>query len=135
MISVSTLILVTIFVLRHSIKILMLDAHRSQSLQGNPKIYIMMGFSIANLFLDLVNVANFAKAKHLFGYETNDQAPKGHTALSSDEDDHGDDDDNNTGERRPGTPQKHTGFSTDDDYEEDQEHTANLNMCSAYTVS
>ena len=136
MISVSTLIVVTIFVLRHSIKVLILDAHRNESLQGNPNIHIMMYFSIANLFLDLINVANFAKAKHLFGYETNDQAPEGHTMLSSNEDDQHNDDnhnDSNNKHSHPRTPQKDDDDNYDD-YEEDQDHTANLNMCSAYTV-
>jgi len=82
LISVTTLIVVTAVVLHNSVRVLMLDAHRSRSQQGNPNILVMIYFSIANLGLDLLNVANFAKAKHLFGYETNDKPPEGHEALS-----------------------------------------------------
>ena len=127
--SVSTLIVVTAYVLNDSIRVLILDVHRSVSQQGNPNIHIMMYFSIANLGLDLINVANFAKAKHLFGYETSEHSPRqGHEALSMDV--HDDDEDTKNMYRR-------WTLSHEDleDCDEDQDHTANLNMCSAYTVS
>jgi len=159
LISVSTLIVVTIVVLRQSIRVLVLDAHRSISKQGNPNIRIMMYFSIANLALDLINVANFAKAKHLFGYETNNHLhDQGHAALASVSDDDDNDDTNNhdnkndTHDKGEGQFQqrplprlkiKHNNSvrakeeynDDDDDDEGDQDSEANLNMCSAYTVS
>ncbi|CAB9513063.1 expressed unknown protein [Seminavis robusta] len=136
LISVSTLLIVTGFVLHQSVRVLVLDVHRSIDKQGNPNIEIMMYFSIANLGLDLVNVANFAKAKHLFGYETNEyQPPQGHEALTTHED-------AETGKAAmyspSSTPDNHHNEnngdgSEDEEEQEDQDHTANLNMCSAYT--
>ena len=105
------------------IRVLILDVHRAVALQGNPNIHIMMYFSIANLGLDLVNVANFAAAKHLFGYETSEEAPQGHEVLSSTE-----------GEDENITPKSAPSYEDSDNGDEDQDHTANLNMCSAYTV-
>lgn len=127
--SVSTLIVVTAYVLNESIRVLVLDVNRSVDLQGVPNVHIMMYFSIANLGLDLVNVANFAKAKHLFGYETSEAGPQlGHEALATGGDDDEDIDVKDM-YRKPTPSQEDLG------YDEDQDHTANLNMCSAYTVS
>ena len=70
LISVTTLILVTIFVLRKAIRVLILDVHRDISKQGDPNINLMLFFSTLNLGLDLMNVFCFAKAKHLMGYDT-----------------------------------------------------------------
>lgn len=70
LISVSTLILVTVFVLRKAIRVLMLDVHRDVSLQGDPNLSLMLAFSTVNLLLDFLNVFCFAKAKHLMGYDT-----------------------------------------------------------------
>jgi Co/Zn/Cd efflux system component len=146
MISVSTLIVVTAFVSHKAIRILILDVHRSISLQGNPNIHIMKYFSIANLGLDLVNVLNFAKAKHLFGYETNDTPRQGHEALQDHSQGdhhicHSSSDDNNltnlyspTNKGPPCHQNSMDESEDDDDDDEDQDHTANLNMCSAYTV-
>lgn len=127
--SVSTLIVVTAFVLRQAIHVLILDRHRAIALQANPNIQVMMSFSIANLGLDLVNVANFAKAKHLFGYETSEET-QGHEALPST------DAEENAGKDSTYHTTKRTPSHDDlDGCDEDQDHTANLNMCSAYTVS
>lgn len=68
LISVVTLVIVIILVLRRSIRILILDQHRSRDQQGNPNVGLMMIFSILNLFLDALNVFCFAQAKHLTGF-------------------------------------------------------------------
>mmetsp|Transcript_19135 Transcript_19135/g.28337 ORF Transcript_19135/g.28337 Transcript_19135/m.28337 type:complete len:467 (-) Transcript_19135:373-1773(-) len=69
-VSVTTLVIVTTFVLKESITVLQLDTHRSRSEQGDPNVNLMLAFSCANLFLDLFNVCCFAGAQRLFGYET-----------------------------------------------------------------
>jgi len=70
LVSVTTLIIVTAFVLRKAIRILMLDVHRDVSLQGDPNLSLMLAFSTVNLGLDFVNVFCFARAKHLMGFDT-----------------------------------------------------------------
>jgi len=70
LISVSTLIIVTAFVMRKAIKVLLLDMHRKRSEQQIPNINLMLGFSVFNLGLDFLNVFCFAKAKHLLGFQT-----------------------------------------------------------------
>ncbi|KAG7363163.1 cation efflux protein [Nitzschia inconspicua] len=70
LISVSTLIVVTIIVLKQSIKVLILDTQRDQSEQSDPNVRLMMLFSFLNLLLDVVNVGCFASAKHALGYNT-----------------------------------------------------------------
>jgi Co/Zn/Cd efflux system component len=68
LVSVATLIVVIVLVLRRSIHILILDRHRSRDQQGNPNVGLMMIFSVLNLFLDGLNVACFARANHLAGF-------------------------------------------------------------------
>ncbi|KAG7341994.1 cation efflux protein [Nitzschia inconspicua] len=70
LISVSTLIVVTIIVLKQSIKVLILDTQRDRSEQSDPNVQLMMLFSFLNLLLDVVNVGCFASAKHALGYNT-----------------------------------------------------------------
>lgn len=70
LISVTTLIAVTVVVLRQAIKVLRLDIKRSEADQSHPNVRLMMIFSIINLVLDFVNVFYFAKANHLQGFET-----------------------------------------------------------------
>ena len=70
LISVSTLLVVTGFVLKSSIRMLVLDSQRDPSQQANPNINLMMLFSILNLVLDILNVGCFARAKHALGYKT-----------------------------------------------------------------
>lgn len=70
LISVATLIVVTIFVLKESIGVLVLDAQRDRSEQSDPNVRLMMLFSCLNLLLDVVNVGCFASAKHALGYNT-----------------------------------------------------------------
>jgi len=69
-ISVITLLCVTAIVLKGSIAVLQLGAHRDRSDQGDPNVTLMLIFSCINLLLDIVNVFCFARAKRLFGYET-----------------------------------------------------------------
>jgi Co/Zn/Cd efflux system component len=69
-ISVATLLCVTAFVLHSSLRMILLDAHRARSEQGDPNLLLMLVFSCANLVLDLVNVFCFARAKRLCGYAT-----------------------------------------------------------------
>ena len=72
LISVSTLIVVTIFVLKKSIRILILDSRRNPSEQQTPNVDLMLAFSVLNLVLDVVNVGCFASADHALGYSTTD---------------------------------------------------------------
>jgi Co/Zn/Cd efflux system component len=145
-VSVSTLLIVTVIVLRKSVKVLVLDFHRNKSDQKNPSVNIMLIFSALNLLLDILNVFCFAKAKHLLGFTTV-------------EENHADDDDGEL--RQQGRPNirvtnrsyavvggKHDhagdekGEGTCDQslepedflhsFQAHDEH-ANLNMCSAYT--
>ena len=69
-ISVTTLLCVTGFVLHGSLRMILLDAHRARSEQGNPNLLLMLVFSCLNLVLDLVNVFCFARANRLWGYAT-----------------------------------------------------------------
>lgn len=71
-VSVSTLIVVTSFVLTDAIRTLALDAHRSIDKQSDPNVNLMFCFSMLNLMLDFINVFCFAKAKHALGYNTVD---------------------------------------------------------------
>ncbi len=183
LISVSTLITVTVFVLREAIRVLKLDVHRDVSLQGDPNLSLMLAFSTVNLGLDALNVFCFAKAKHLMGFETLEGHPGSPTTLrekyeaidatdlempihekissellnshgrqlhtnsnheESDQDDKviiGDDDDDWCSPDPPGLTGDEVQqssfelFDSSDSSDEDEKSVANLNMCSAYTVS
>lgn len=144
LVSVSTLLLVIGLVLRKAIRVLILDATRDVSLQADPNVNLMLLFSILNLFLDILNVFCFAKAKHALGYDTGvdhiDAPPiKDQLQLKSmqrllDDDETGD---------RQEEENLHSGNSESnrmepleiESDEQDHQHDANLNMCSAYTVS
>lgn len=107
LISVTTLIIVTIIVTRKAILVLLSETGSNAinaSLQQQPNVDIMLGFSAANLLLDFVNVFCFAKSKHLLGYDTNVEYD---TGINNEE---------------TNTLQKHS-----------HHQHANLNMCSAYT--
>jgi hypothetical protein len=69
-ISVTTLLCVTVVVLHGSLRMLLLDAHRDRSEQGDPNVTLMLTFSCINLVLDVVNVFCFARANRLCGYAT-----------------------------------------------------------------
>jgi Co/Zn/Cd efflux system component len=81
-ISVSTLIVVTIFITHKAIKMLSLDTHRSKSEQKLPNLQLMLTFSLINLGLDGLNVFCFARAKHLMGYSTT-PTTKNHDTITS----------------------------------------------------
>jgi len=70
LLSVSTLLIVTVLVLKESIHTLILDNQRDASLQSNPDVNLMVIFSFLNLLLDIVNVGCFAFARHALGYKT-----------------------------------------------------------------
>lgn len=137
LISVVTLVIVTAFVLRQAVKVLVLDAHRPKDQQHIPNVELMLAFSLLNLALDGLNVFCFAKAKHLMGYATVETSIAPHHEplealptlnVPSEElvvsrianhrtaENHGDDD--SCGEES-------------DQYHDDD--GTNLNMCSAYT--
>lgn len=126
--SVTILIVVTVFVLRNSIQTLVLDAHRKQSEQSIPNLELMMAFSTTNLLIDVFNVTCFARAKHLMGYNTTE---KPDTQEYGEVIDDGlylgvsDDDRNENGSLE----------ADDHEYSEEaeEEEKVNLNMCSAYT--
>lgn len=169
LISVTTLIVVTAFVLRHAIRVLILDVHRPVSLQGDPNLNLMLAFSTINLLLDFLNVFCFARAKHLLGFETHSLIETGEEYESLDTNDdmleatnmqlsngkHRDNGDNGMGKHDfdngeispsgsldpPGrvgyeVPHDQNGSFTEfSDEHDEKEEEANLNMCSAYTVS
>lgn len=158
LISVTTLIVVTVFVLRHAIRVLVLDVHRPVSLQGDPNINLMLFFSSVNLFLDFLNVFCFARAKHLLGFKTVEENPANastdHSYESVDTADELLEATNMqltanaskviqpVGNGMDGSPDPPGRKGLDirhmhvDDSSNDNEHEgANLNMCSAYTVS
>jgi Co/Zn/Cd efflux system component len=175
LVSVTSLIIVTAFVLRKAIRVLILDIHRDVSKQGDPNVNLMLIFSSANLGLDFVNVFCFARAKHLMGYDTHIEETNtnyknvdttdsgildrngihGGASSSSSQDEQHDHDHNghgrsssNNGTHENGdnatcTIQEHSNGVTPHlpdekqtyDDEQEEKDGANLNMCSAYTVS
>jgi hypothetical protein len=67
LISVTTLIIVNIFVTRKSI--IMIRNPVPILPADQPKLVVMFAFSTLNLVLDLINVTCFARANRLFGFE------------------------------------------------------------------
>lgn len=163
LLSVSTLLLVTVLVLKESVHTLILDRERDASLQSDPNVDLMVIFSFFNLLLDVVNVGCFASANHAFGYKTdtgtNDEigVDTGKIATTEairgthqrDHQHH----DNNDGDSdsEESTEMGDESFEKapldtertsrevhdyDDDFLRDNgDDSTNLNMCSAYTVS
>jgi Co/Zn/Cd efflux system component len=162
LISVATLIVVTIFVLRHAIRVLVLDVHRPVSMQGDPNINLMLFFSSLNLFLDFLNVFCFARANHLWGFKTVEENSASSAA------DHSYESVDTTDELLEATNMQLTANASkamiqasvgnggmdgspdppgrkgldilrhmhvDDSSHDEHDEGANLNMCSAYTVS
>ena len=78
LVSVTTLLIVTGFVLHTAIRVIILDSTRDPSLQADPNVHIMMMFSFCNLCLDGFNVFCFAKAKHALGYKTTEDDENDH---------------------------------------------------------
>jgi Co/Zn/Cd efflux system component len=160
LLSVSTLLVVTGFVLKKAIQVLILDAKRDVSEQADPNVELMMLFSCLNLLLDFLNVICFAKAKHALGFETNpdedqDDDRRQVTTMRSllddddlgsrdsddlsigsqddDEDEEDDDDEVASGKVKlePLEIEDSSNCVTSDHHGDEE---ANLNMCSAYTV-
>lgn len=158
LVSVTSLMIVMAFVLRKAIRVLILDIHRDKSKQGDPNVNLMLTFSSVNLGLDFVNVFCFARAKHLMGYdthieetkisyeyvETTDKGLDGnriHGAPQVERDrqrsngahENGDNVTYTIQEQSNGLPSRSVDEKQTDEQEEKE--GANLNMCSAYTVS
>lgn len=158
LISVTTLVSVTVVVLHQAIKLLILDSKRDASLQADPNLHLMIFFSFLNLFLDGLNVFCFAKAKHALGFKTKDDKD-GHqqrkqqqrqrlgsksttsSLIQNDELSEANSHDtvgSNDLENRDVTNNAMQPLEIEEitlvDSLDDEEH-ANLNMCSAYTVS
>jgi Co/Zn/Cd efflux system component len=72
-ISVTSLVIVTAFVTKKAIEVLVLDMHRPVSQQRRPNTNLMLAFSVFNLALDGLNMFCFAKAKHLLGFSTSEE--------------------------------------------------------------
>jgi hypothetical protein len=121
LISVITLLIVTVFVLRTSIRMLILDSKRDVSLQADPNVSLMMLFSFLNLLLDIVNVGCFACAKHAFGYKTsidnhNQTKNNDHDRnLTFDYNDDDDDNNNNHSYHDEGSNHHHHNNNNEDD--------------------
>jgi len=136
LISVTTLIAVTGYILSDALNTLM-----SSDDDDDPNTTIMAIFSTANLLLDLVNVFCFAKARKLLGFSVADM----HTSVDGLYDHHYsreidgiDPDDNDLGggggEKDIQHEQQTLAMPDDDEsYVGGVEDSANLNMCSAYT--
>lgn len=165
LLSVATLMVVTVLVLKESIHTLILDSERDASLQSDPNVDLMVIFSFFNLLLDVVNVGCFASANHALGYKTdtgeNDQADvdTGNTTTTEaiqetchrfERDNPGADndidgieicDDNseeiemNEFDTEAASREPHDCDDRFKDDITDDSTKTNLNMCSAYTVS
>lgn len=70
LISVTTLIIVTIWIIDGSVHVLL---HGVDPNAHEPNIKIIMGFSCFNLLLDFFNVFCFARARHMLGYDIIDE--------------------------------------------------------------
>jgi len=140
-ISVSTLLVVTVLVLKESIHTLILDRTRDSSEQSDPNVNLMVMFSFFNLLLDLVNVGCFASASHALGYKTNPE-----TSNNTNDDDGittdkianiSSADDNceeiNSDEIDTKTSSLELHDNDDRFIGDDHDESTNLNMCSAYT--
>lgn len=133
-ISVSTLLVVTIFALRDSVRVLLGTEPTDPA--DSPDINIMLLFSALNLGLDVVNVMCFARVEQAVGLKAAGEIAEAHhhprmehhdipsetTPLKATSQAH----------RRAAETDSETHFS--DDASSDSEGL-NLNMCSAWTVS
>mmetsp|Transcript_10 Transcript_10/g.23 ORF Transcript_10/g.23 Transcript_10/m.23 type:complete len:398 (+) Transcript_10:152-1345(+) len=71
LVSVTTLLVLTIIVLKKAVYSLILDFQGDEHLGPDPDVNLMALFSVINLVLDAVNVGYFASANHALGYKTN----------------------------------------------------------------
>ena len=136
LLSVTTLLFVTVIVTYQAVLVLM-GLHNPARSAQQPNLHLMMGFSIFNLGLDGLNVFCFARAKHLFGYETMTKekqqqqqsteigaSPRGYALATEDT--------SSSEHNSSHLPSSRDDSENDDTDEDDDDHT-NLNMCSAYT--
>jgi len=148
--SVSILMVVIGFVLQNSVHTLVLDAHRSEKEQARPNLILMTTFSSLNLLVDVVNVTCFARAKHLMGYNTNDNMEK-KGAQEYDVIDNSDEIEGDNGalfevhgsipvengsdvqQQLDDSSNSITSNEHVESEENDEDERMNLNMCSAYT--
>lgn len=161
LLSVSTLLVVTVLVLKESIHTLILDRERDASLQSDPNVDLMVIFSFFNLLLDVVNIGCFASANHALGYKTETgtsdeigvdtgkiattEAIRGTYQRDQQHRDKNDcDSDSEETTETDDEPLEKAPIDTErtsrevDDYDDDfirdnGDDSTNLNMCSAYT--
>lgn len=140
-ISVTTLLVVTIFALRGSIRILFRN-HGQVPLGNPPDINIMMLFSALNLVLDAVNVMCFARADQAVGLHATTEIAGAHHHLEG-EHDHGGGPTESTPLTAAASLSNSPTYRTDEidssmtDLTDDRSKESeglNLNMCSAWTV-
>lgn len=136
LISVTTLLVVTIFSLKQAVEVLV----ENEPLDNPPDVILMLVFSGLNLLLDAVNVRCFASAEdHFVGipsafYQDGDHTEKTQTELTGLLDKSDDDGKLSTyarlsqGDVSPGGSEH-----GDDDERSSSSHPINLNMCSAWT--
>jgi Co/Zn/Cd efflux system component len=129
LISVTTLIVVTVYVMRDSLQTFFSQHGEFDPPEEDVDITIMLLFSGFNLLLDIVNVTCFARAQQAFGLQSmhlqssnnrKDKIGEGEAVQSKSD-----------------FPTESTSLLDDNDQEIEKESMfgANLNMCSAWTVS
>ena len=123
LVSVTTLLVVTALTLRDSVGVLV-DAQRDSSDHAEPNVNVMIAFCVLNVFLDSLNMCCFARAQHAFGYST---AVDRVAAPAMADDGHGEGGRSEEGTSMTPFLERPTSGGG--------ESPANLNMCSAYTVS
>jgi Co/Zn/Cd efflux system component len=128
LISVTTLIVVTVYVMRDSLQILFSQHGEFDPPEEDVDVTIMLLFSGFNLLLDIVNVTCFARAQQAFGLQSmslqiptsrRDTVGEGETIHS----------DNYLPTESTSLLDEHA-----QELEKDSMFGANLNMCSAWTV-
>jgi len=128
LLSVTTLIGVNLFVTRKAFQTLVNPVLP----EDEPKLWIMVSFSTANLVLDVINVSCFARANRLFGFQTEVDGRGDARFVQLDDRNHDEEDWDVDG----GTDQTPIIKNKNRDYEDDDcnsHESTNLNMCSAYT--
>jgi Co/Zn/Cd efflux system component len=137
LISVTTLIIVTVFVLRDSLQTLFGEHGEYDQADDDVDVSIMLLFSGINLLLDIVNVTCFARAHQAFGLQTMGLQPAQHKSLRA----HDFVKMTSVGaevEFQQTVATEVTPLVVDETaeiVEKENPFGANLNMCSAWTVS
>eukprot|EP00536_Pseudo-nitzschia_multiseries_P004384 jgi/Psemu1/302540/fgenesh1_kg.73_\ len=81
LVSITTLLILTVIVLKEAIHSLILDFGGDDPSRSDPDVNLMAIFSAINLVLDGVNVGCFASANHALGYKTQKD---NHESIDSD---------------------------------------------------